>query len=201
MEHLSLPSQRKLRKQAAAAGLAALAFGLAGCSGSSAPAEHIPSTTEKTTTATTNLTPNMVRFLKPGTNDTCFNGAPRPCALLLRTEPKLASEYINVDPRESRVTWPLEAYKGQAGDSLTIRCYANGQKITPYEGSESSSAWYELAIPQQYVLNPTVKAELNKPSPSINTLQQDGQAAILGWASVEWFNQSAPAPNVPACTS
>jgi hypothetical protein len=167
---------RKPKRAATVLGAAALTLGIASCSAgnrSSAPVT---------------LTPNMVGFLKPGTSDTCFNGGARPCALLLRVSPKLSSEYMNANPNQGRVDWPIEAYGGQPGDKLTVKCYdPSGQLVRPYEGNSSSTDWYEVEIPKSDVLNPAI--------------QMGSRTSTLGWASIEWFNQSKPSPEVSVCAS
>jgi hypothetical protein len=146
------------------------------------------------------LTPDMSGFLKPGSETTCFNGGARPCAILLRTKPMLAGERINADPAESSVTWPLESYAGKPGDKLVVECYTpNGQVMKPYEGNSSSTDWYEVMIPEAHIVNPTVEAELNQSGSSVKTINYDGHVAILGWASLEWFNQTVPATGVSRC--
>jgi hypothetical protein len=148
------------------------------------------------------LTPNMVGFLKPGTNDICYNGGLRPCAILLRVKPELSSDYINANPDQGRVMWPVEAYNGHSGDGLTVECYdPNGESVTAYEDSTSSTDWYEVVITKQHVLNPVVQLELNQPHSSIATIHRGDQTVLLGWASVEWFDESTPIPNVSACKS
>lgn len=143
------------------------------------------------------LTPDMSGFLKQGTANTCFNGGPRPCALLLRSAPKISGNYINTPPDATHVPWPLEAYNGQPGDALNIICYdPNGQSITPYEGTSTSPVWYEVVVPEEHVLNPQVKDD-----PTIKAIKFGGHTAVIGWASVEWFGQSTPDPRVPACST
>lgn len=187
------------------AGAMSVGFMLAGCSQPKAATEQ-PS---KATTAPSpkvvesqyvDLIPDMSGFLKPGSTTTCFNGGARPCAMLVRAEPKLASDYVNADPAQQRVLWPLEAYDGQKGDTLKVKCFKpDGQTIKLFEGKGTSSVWYQLVVPEDRVLNPKVLTELRQPNPSFSVVQQGGQKAILGWASAEWFNQSTPDANVPQC--
>jgi hypothetical protein len=201
MESATYPSNRNLKKVITAAGAVTLAIGLSSCSNGTSSPESL-SSSSNVSTAPTHLTPNMVGFLKPGTNNVCFNGGERPCAILIRTSPKLSGDIVNASPSQGRVNWPLEAFNGQTGDSLTVECYTpNGQAISAYEGNSSSSDWYEIAVPEQYVLNPSVQAELAKPNSPIKTIQLGGQTTVLGWASVEWFNQSSPVSTVPVCNS
>lgn len=194
-EELAQHNTLRLNRVAAMAGLLTVALGLSSCSGTNS------SSKQTTLKQPITLTPDMSGFLKPGTNKTCFNGGARPCAVLIRVSPNLSSDYINADPTQGRVDWPLEAYDGQSGNSLTIQCYdPNGQTVSPYEGSSSSSDWYEVVVPQQYVLNPAVKAELGQSnSPIKTTIQQNGKITALGWASIEWFNESAPLNQVQPC--
>ena len=188
MERRKNLESRKLAKVATILGALTLPISLAGCTGSSALIK---------------LTPNMSRFLESGTSNTCHNGGPRPCAVLLRTKPELKSEYINANPYNqytNTVNWPLESYDHQPGNQVTVECYvANGARVTSYEGHSSSTYWYEVAVPPDHVLNPTVIEEINEPHSTLKTIQQGGQTALVGWASVEWFDQSTPVGNVHAC--
>jgi hypothetical protein len=149
----------------------------------------------------TDLTPNLSSFLQQGSNDTCFNGGARPCAVLLRTQPKLDSEYVNVEPTQGHVDWPLESYGGTEGDQLQAVCYiSDGQKITPFEGKSSSTYWYKVYVPMKRVLNQHVRHEAQQQSPGIETVRTHGAAvAVLAWASTEWFHQSKAAPGIPEC--
>lgn len=137
---------------------------------------------------TISLIPDMSGYLKPGSSTTCFNGGARPCAILIRTAPKLSSEYINANPTQYSVEWPLEAYGGNPGDKVEIECYdPNGESVHPFEGNSASSDWYKVLVPAEYVLNP-----------NIGNIQHIGSEAI-GWASIEWFGESSPNSAVPSC--
>ena len=185
------------------AGAMSVAFMLAGCSQPKAVNEQ-PSRTTRTPEVVesqyVDLIPNMSGFLKPGSTTLCFNGGARPCAILLRAKPELASDYINADPAQQRVLWPLEAYGGQKGDTLKVKCFKpDGQTIKPFNGDGSSSDWYRIVVPEDRILNPKVQTELIQSDPSIIKVRQGGQKAILAWASVKWFGQSTPSANIPKC--
>jgi hypothetical protein len=166
---------------AVAGAVATLSIGASIYPSSNASAEKPAKTIE--------LTPNMSGFLKSGTKNTCFNGGARPCALLLRVSPELSSNFINANPDQAVVKWPLESYDGKHGDELTIKCYdPSGELVRPYEGNSSSTDWYEVEVPKNRVLNPAVEHDGNP-------------TAMLGCASVEWFNQSKPNHNVAVCAN
>lgn len=167
------------------AGAAAIALFLSGCgTGGKKPAAESASTTSKSQPAA--LIPNLSMFLKPGSSTTCYDGGARPCAVLVRSKPELSSSYLNASPSQGEVSWPLEAYRNKTGDKVKIECYtAKGQTITPYEGSSSSPDWYKVMVPEQHIKNPA--------------FQKNGVSAILGWASIEWFGESTPNPEIPKC--
>jgi hypothetical protein len=143
--------------------------------------------------------PDMSGFLQAGSTTKCFNGGDRPCAPLIRESPQLDAAKINTDPTKPTVTWPLESYNGKLGDSLSIVCYTEGQLITPYVGTISSDQWLKVIVPRDRVASPVIASELQSTSPSLETIQFSGQTAVLGYASVEWFNHSAHDPMIPHC--
>ena len=158
--------------------VAAIALGLSACQN----ADGTPSY---------EAAPNMQGFLKPGDTTHCFNGGERPCALLLRAEPKLSAPVINAAKTQTRVEWPLEAYADKSGDTLTVLCYdAHGQKITSYENDLSSSDWYRVVVPAEHLVNKDAHPD---------SMEYGGAKVYLGWASVTWFNQSAHDRAVPKC--
>ena len=144
------------------------------------------------------LVPNMSGFLKPGSTTTCLNGGARPCAIVFRTQPELSADNINAAPN-LRVSWPVESYGSQSGDSLSVRCFIMGQLIHPYEGTSSSKIWYEVAVPEKRIVNPTVLAEFQHAGSSITTIPVNGTSRLAGYASIEWFGQSSPLPDLPRC--
>ena len=151
-------------------------------------------------TRTFELKLNMKGFLKPGSSDTCFNGGSRQCALLLRTRPELTSQYLNANSSDRVVAWPLEAYLNKPADVLTVTCYdPHGEVITPYEGTSSSPDWYKVLVPLFRVRNQAVLEELRGRNPAVETTKYQGHTAVIGWASIEWFNQSSPSPAIPEC--
>lgn len=197
--HLHLLRREGLVKTAA--GVAVL-LSLAGCS-SSKQASAKPSVAASPAVHYTNVVPDMSGFTKPGNATKCFNGGPRPCAILLRTEPRLSAPYINAKPTQNTVLWPREAYDGQDGDGVVAECYkSNGQFVAPYEGSaanKGSRYWYKVIVPEERILNPAVTSEINAPTTPIPTFYFGGQVAIAGWASVEWFDKRTPNPAVRPC--
>lgn len=174
-------SRRLLRGSVLAAAAGSLL--LAGCGASSNTSAN-----KKPTAETISLVPDMAGYLKPGSSTTCYNGGARPCAVLIRTAPKLSADYINANPNQNRVKWPLEAYAGNPGNQVQVECYdPNGELVRPYEGNSSSSDWYKVLVPSEYVLNP-----------NLTNLQHVG-AEVVGWASIEWFGESTPNRSVPSC--
>lgn len=173
----------RLPRQLLATGLAGLC--LAGCT------PRAQNTQTNTAETYVQLVPDMQSFLKPGDDKHCFNGGERPCAILLRTEPKLSAATINADKNTVRVEWPLESYGNKKGDELSVRCYdPKGQEIKSYENSLASTDWYQVIVPEDKVTN----AEAHPDSATIN-----GTKAYIGWASVTWFNQNEHNPAVPKC--
>jgi hypothetical protein len=201
------PSHRSQRVVAGSVLVAAVALGLAAPAGASAP-KHATTTIEKSTKLPKKI-PNLVNFLAHGSKTYCYTGgvnnnaARRPCAALLRTGPELSDDIINANPNSTvRVGWPLEAYKSEAGDPLVIECYdPNGQSDTTDKGDHTSTDWYAVVVPESRIKNPVVQAEVNQDSPNIQLVTYGGQTVLVGWVSVEDFNQNVPSSNVPVCAS
>lgn len=199
MERVQPFNPKRLRRSALMFGALTLSAGLAACSGGDQTAT--PSTSREATASTQpvapsettsptklELIPDMSSFLKAGTTDTCFNGGARPCGLLLRETPNLDSARVNVGPQDKLVTWPLETYGDQGGDSLTIDCVETaGDKVTSYDGKLVTSDWYAVEVPIDKVHDPSVQSS------------NEGQSSIVAYASVAWFNQSQPPAGVPTC--
>lgn len=173
---------RKLRRGTAVVAAAGSLL-LAGCgTASQVSAKH------NSSAEVVSLVPDMAGYLKPGSSTTCYNGGARPCAILIRTAPELSADYINANPNQNRVNWPLEAYGGNPGDQVQVECYdPNGELVRPYEGNSSSPDWYKVLVPSEYVLNP-----------KLTNIQHVGTEAA-GWASIEWFGESTPNRFVPSC--
>ena len=179
--------ESKLVKTAAKGGAVLIALSLAACSGSASP-------------KTTELTPDLSGFLKPGTTDTCYNGGPRPCAVVLRTSPAEGAEQINTAPHQNEVKWPLESYYSNPGDTVKVICYEpNGDKMLSFENGLESSDWYKIAVPMDKVINPTVQAQLQQTDSEVSTIKIDDHNYVVGWASVEWFDENTPDPSIPVC--
>jgi hypothetical protein len=184
-------------------GALAMTTVLAGCNTQHQAVLIRPATSSvvsRPTPATYPETPDMVGFLKTGSSTTCLAGGSRPCAILIRTSPNRASAIVNASPTQPVVQWPREPYGSKAGDTVNIRCYTPaGQLIKPYEGNSESTDWYEVVVPPEYVLNPAVQQAVIEHSPSVRTEELNGTTAVLGWATVEWFNQSTASSSIPIC--
>lgn len=175
--------RRSYKMLAASIGGASLALALpSGCSSLPTPDSAKQSSHHRVT----KLVPDMSGFLQ--NSRTCLNGGARPCAVQLRTKPKLLAAVINADPTAKHVSWPLESYHGQSGDPVTVDCYqADGQKVGDYSGDPPSTDWYKVTVPAGRVANPAVRARLK------------GHDSIAGYASVEWFGESQPQTGIPTC--
>ncbi len=98
----------------------------------------------------------------------------------------MSTDKVNVDPNQTgRVEWPLESYAGQAGDKVIVDCVTTGQEITPFTGdTPPSNEWYEVEVPAEQAVNPNLKHP---------------HEAQVGYAAIQWFNQSEPVPGVRPC--
>jgi hypothetical protein len=150
---------------------------------------------------TTFITPDMSHYSYPGTPNDCSQGGPRPCAILIRTEPEIKpSNYINANPNQTYVSWPLESYGSTPGHQVAVTCYkSQGQSVTSNDRRLHSQVWYQVIVPAQFILNPDVQTEVRENSPSVSTMQYGGQTAVLGWASSTWFGTEAPNRAVQSC--
>lgn len=145
------------------------------------------------------LTPDMTGFLQDPSH--CARGGARPCALLLRTKPQLSQPYINANPDDARVDYPLEAYSGQPGDQLKAVCIApEGDAVSYGRNDTASSVWYGVLVEPQYIKNIEVEQAFTNEQDTVQAAEYHGATYLLGYASIKWFHQSQPAGNLPDCS-
>lgn len=223
--HRKLINKRRL---APLAGLMSLAIGITGCGGGSstnkssaskvevtAPTtvkskDTTPSSTNKegsstTTSVAQNPTGGDVS-MKPSMKGFCIDPNPA-CEMDIVVSPYMNTHNYAVSENSALgmqnpdiPQWPLGTYGGYKGDSVVVKCYiTNGAETQDMNGNPVTPDWYQLVVPEQRVTNPTVIKEIDQPGSGISSFEYDNQKAIIGWASIAWFNQTAPAPNVPAC--
>jgi hypothetical protein len=159
--------------------------------------------------STFSMTPDMSNFLKPGTTDTCFNGGPRPCGLLIRTQPRLSSDVINAPNKQSATSWPLEAYSGsagsKAGDVVQVACHFENNtdddgQVSSYEGGIKSRTWFKALVPESQVKNPAIQSEIEAHSQQIEVVRLgSGELAVEGWVAAPWMGLAESPSIIPAC--
>lgn len=205
-----------------------VAVGIAGCGAGnpalkneSAPKSiystvpHTPITTTEAARPGISVAPNSTEvmvggriLMKPSMKGFCIDPTNGGCSMDVIASPYSSSPNYGVSENSDvgmqnpdSMPWPQGTYGGFKGDYVDIKCYiTNGAETQDMNGNPVTADWYEIVMPEHYVTNSKVLAEIDKLNSGITSFSYESSRAILGWASIAWFNQQRPSSRVPRCS-
>jgi hypothetical protein len=153
-------------------------------------------------------------LMKASGDSFCIGSTEYPCYMPISDNPYkilgVANENETMPPSANSfsIVWPEATVGGNRGDAVSVECYiTDGQSSVPIAGGQSSTDWYEIAVPVSKITNHYVISELEHPGSTqlspITSFDFNGVQSVQGWAPIGMFDEAnlTPAPNVPACKS